>query len=325
MAATQVTESFNTFASATLRDYNPKVWDQVFEENVILGKLLEGGRVREINGGRQISEALRYRGNTTVMSYSGADELDTAPQDNVTRCFYDWRFYNVAVTIPDTEIDLNQGDKHRLFALLAEKMEDAQLSIRDRLNRDLLAAQSGTNLDGLATHITESAGSLGSINGATETWWDNYRVTSGITHATLVAEMRTMYNTVNRSVSQADRKGIMFITSQDLAEEYEDQVEAFNQWMLTAGQDEKGFGMADVLPFKGKPIIWDEDMPESDQVKLINTNFLRMVVHPKRKFSFGEMRTPIDAHASTAHGRFYGNLVSSSRRVSGGLFNITAS
>lgn len=312
------TETFNSLATATLALYDKNPQDQIFVSVPTLNIIRERGRMKEVPGGTAIRPALLYEPNSTVMSYSGAESLDTAEQDGMTRATFPWRFYNASTVITDVDIDQNAGDKTKLFDLLDEKMEQTELSFADRIASDLFKVQAGKNLDGFRTIIGDSAGTVGGHAESSNPWWAPQRQTSGVTSLNLRDKLRTLRNDARKWSKRGSRQNYFWIFTQELFEEYEDQIEDRARYQLSAEMQKMGFGLDDTLVYKGDPVLWDEyaDGGVGDQrAWYINTDFLYLVVHPKRNFSTGPMRTPIDQHISVAHTRFMGNFVTNHRRA----------
>lgn len=319
-------EQFNALATSTLRDYGRELHDQIFTAVPTLALMRERGRVKEITGGLKIAPALLYEDNDTVMSYTGADTLDTQETEGMTRAQFDWRNYNAATVITDEDIDINSGDKHKLFDLLDAKVEQTEMSFIDRLSNDTFAVQSGKNLDGFRTLIADTATDCGGHSETTSAWWVPRRVGSGVTSVNLIDTMRTLYNDASKGAKRPNKKNYVWIGTQGLFEEYEDQIEDRARYTLGDEAKKLGFGLDDSLTYKGRLFFWDEDADGGDgdeRVWLINTDYLYLVVDPRRNFQTGPMRTPVDSHISVSHTRFRGNYVTVHRRGLGVIHNVT--
>lgn len=320
-------EEFDAIATSTLRDYSRELVDQIFMSVPTLSLMRERGRVKEITGGRQIAPALLYEDNDTVMSYEGADTLDTQEAEGMTRAVFDWRNYNAATVITDEDKDINSGDKHKLFDLLDAKIEQTELSFIDRLSTDTFAVQAGKNLDGFRTLIGDSANTVGGHVESSNPWWAPQRVGSGVTALNLIDTMRTLYNDAcKQGTKKSNKKNYVWIGTQGVFEEYEDQIEDRARYTLSDEAKKLGFGLDDALTYKGRLFFWDEDADGGDsdeRIWLLNTDFLYLVVDPRRNFQTGAMRTPVDSHISVAHTRFRGNYVTNHRRGLGVIHDIT--
>jgi hypothetical protein len=63
--------NFDNLLTTTLANYRSTLTDNVFTARPLTYKLMEGGRIRMLNGGTKIVEPLIYGQNSTVGSYSG--------------------------------------------------------------------------------------------------------------------------------------------------------------------------------------------------------------------------------------------------------------
>ncbi len=325
MAGLQLTKTWDVRASSTLEKFNPDVVDQIFKGIPVLDFMLASGKVRMLNGGLRISEPLLYTQNPNFQPYEHYDLVATAPTDEVTRAFYKWRLYNTSIVTSEQEILENSGSDTQLFDLLKTKVKNAEMSMRDGLATDLYAAQTGKRLDGLATHISETATTVGELAEATYTWWVPSRITSGVDILNLRKNMRTMRNNILDGVPDAERAGLVIVTTQSIHEAYEDTLQDIVRF-TSADQNPRagnGFGgFQNALAFSDIPMIWDSKVP-ANTMYFINTTFLGFVLHSELNFKMSEMRHRVDQHASVSHIQFMGNLTGSARRHQGGIFNIT--
>ncbi len=93
------TPNLSELITSTLRNRTGKLADSVTDNNAILYKLKQKGRIKPASGGRTIVQELEYTENTNFMWYSGYDPLSTAVQDVFTAAEFDWKQCAVAVTI----------------------------------------------------------------------------------------------------------------------------------------------------------------------------------------------------------------------------------
>lgn len=307
------------------RDYAPDLVAQRYLNNALLGFMRAKGNIKEINGGQEIAVGVVKDLNSTFQWYSGAEAADTSEQDPFTRAFYPWALARTAITATDEDLDKNLGDKHRLHVLIDELIENAERSMDEKVSTALHGSNStnAKQMLGLGNFIASTAQTIGRIDSSVETWWDSQRVTSGVTALNLKRKIRSLINDVNQHVPAPQRDGIVAVTTQAIFEEYEDQVDDIARVTLDSATKERlGFGNADVIRHGRYPIIWDEQAA-AQTFKVVNTNFLYLVVHPKRNFSVDPMRTPVDAHWSVSYIRLMGQLVSKFQNAQGGLFSVS--
>ena len=101
--------AFDQLLSTTLKNYVPKLTDNVFSARPLFYALTNGQTVRRIGGGTKIVVPIIYGKNSTAASYSGTDSIDTTAQDGITAAEYDWKQYAVSVTISGIEEAKNKS------------------------------------------------------------------------------------------------------------------------------------------------------------------------------------------------------------------------
>ena len=75
---------FDAILSTTLKNYVPKLADNVFTARPLFYALTNGQTIRRISGGAKIVVPIIYGKNTTAGSYSGSDTLTTAFQEGIS-------------------------------------------------------------------------------------------------------------------------------------------------------------------------------------------------------------------------------------------------
>lgn len=94
---------FDQILSTTLKNYVPKLADNVFTARPLFYALTNGQTIRRITGGAKIVVPIIYGTNSTAGSYSGADTIDTTAQGGITAAEFDWKQYAATVTITGIE------------------------------------------------------------------------------------------------------------------------------------------------------------------------------------------------------------------------------
>lgn len=136
VANLSMTDEYTALLSTTLRNYKPRLEDNIFRQLPLLYWLNDKGRKRTLDGGLYIHVPLLYGENTTVMSFKGYDLLDVTPQEGITHSVYHWKNASVSISISREEERKNSG-AHRLIGLLEAKTMQAEKSLQWWLN-DLL-------------------------------------------------------------------------------------------------------------------------------------------------------------------------------------------
>lgn len=306
-------------AASTLENYHKSFKDNIFKQNVLLDHMKENGGIDYQDGGRQIVVPLMYSANTTVMPFSGTDSLDVTYQDTLDAAIYQWKYYNVSIVITK-EDELKNNGRHEVVNLLKAKIKQAEMSLAERLNNDLYngAGSNAKELTGLDTAI--GTGTYGEIAGATETWWNSPVDSDAV--ALSVADMRTMYNNVNKGNGG---KVSIIVTTQTLIEKYESLLTATLQYNTTSTKEMKRMGDAGFLAlgFRGTPVVYDEQAT-AGVMYFLNTENLKLMIHKQADFAIEKKASPSDQHVSVQHVMFAGNTIVNRRASLGKLTAKTA-
>ena len=124
---------FDQILSTTLKNYVPKLADNVFAARPLFYALTNGQTIRRISGGAKIVVPIIYGKNTTAASYSGADVIPVTAQDGISAAEYDWKQYAATVTITGIEEAKNNGEA-QIIDLLEGKIMQTEQTIIDNMN-----------------------------------------------------------------------------------------------------------------------------------------------------------------------------------------------
>lgn len=175
MASPNLSEIITT----TLRNRTGKLADSVSKNNALLARLLEKGRVETADGGRTIVQEIEYAENGTFKRYAGYDLLNITPSDVFTSAEFDWKQAAAAISISGLEQMQNSG-KEVVIKLLAKRITNAQKTLRNNIAVDCYSdgtADAGKQIGGLQLCVssTPTSGTVGGINRATWSFWQNQK------------------------------------------------------------------------------------------------------------------------------------------------------
>ena len=209
--------SFDELLSTTIANYRDQLTDNIFKARPLTNYLMDGGRIRMLDGGTKIVEPLIYGENSTVGSYSGYDTISLTAQTGISAAEYEWKQYAASIAISGIEEAKNNGEA-AIINLLEAKVMQAEESMKEGFNAMFFGdgtGNSGKDWDGLG-NLVEASGTVGGINRATggNEFWQSYEEnTAG---ALTTADMTTAYNTVSVGNDHPD----FIITTQTLFEKY---------------------------------------------------------------------------------------------------------
>jgi hypothetical protein len=307
--------------TATLANRRPEVVDNIFRGTPLLFAMSRLGGTQPVDGGLGLVKNLQFAKSTAGGAFSDYDILDTTPQNNETGAkFLDASYYE-SVSISFQEQKRNSG-RHAVFSLWNQKIDDATMTIKDRVGRALTATQpaSGSKAMNSLTEIvdeaptadpprTDAIGGIGNAN----TWWRNKATDGG---AFSVADMTTMYNDVSDG---ADFPTII-LTSQTDWEYYHNSQVGQIRYQDTRIAD-AGFP---TLQFMNVPIMWEPQIGNTDEMYFLNFRYLKFETYDGADFAPTEVVKPDNQAAQVGQYVWMGQLTCSNRRRQGTLHGITA-
>jgi len=290
----------------SLADYGKSVTDNAYQGNTLIALLKSAGSKEMINGGASIIRQLVDERQNNGGFYLGNDTLSTNQTDTLNAVEYKWQNSYEPIQISRDEERQNSGDSHRLINLLETKIKLSELAIQQRLEQALSTPTTGANnLIDLETLV--NTGTLGTIAGATQTFWQSTVTTSGAFATQGLTDMTTAYYAV--SGSQMMENPTHFITTKAVFQKFENTrlpLERF-QNTLTANA---GF---ENLTFKGKPITYGNYIG-SGLLFGLNLNYIKLIVDTETDFITTPFVVPTNQTAKVAFILWRGNLITDNRR-----------
>lgn len=306
--------NFDNLLTTTLANYRSTLTDNVFTARPLTYKLMEGGRIRMLNGGTKIVEPLIYGQNSTVGSYSGYETLSLTPQEGISAAEFEWKQYAASIAISGIEEAKNNGEQE-IINLLEAKIMQAEESMRESFNQMFFADGTGNSSkdwNGLG-NLVESGNTVGGINSSTYSWWASKEDNDAV--ALSLADMSSLYNSVSVGNDHPD----LLLTTQTLFEKYEALLQPQLRYTDTKTADA---GFQNLL-FKAAPVMYDVHCT-AGVFYMLNTKYLTLVGHSGKWFSQTSFISPEDVDARYALIMCYGNLTVRNRAKQGKLTAKTA-
>ena len=309
--------NFDEILSTTLKNYVPKLTDNIFSARPLFYALTNGQTIRRISGGAKIVVPVIYGTNSTAGSYSGTDTIDITAQTGISAAEYDWKQYAATVTISGVEEAKNNGEA-QIIDLLEGKIFQTQETIIENMNTMLFGNGTGnSNKDWLGlSALGGSTGSPGGIDAtdADNSWWRSAVTNQGSAAITL-ASMATLYN----NCSVGNDQPTIGITGQNQYEAYEallvDQIRYTDTDMADGGFQN--------LLFKGCPLTFDGTLASEGKLYFLNTKYLQLVAHSDVWFKPTPFVRPTNQDAVYSQLLCYGELTTSNRARQGYMYGIT--
>ncbi len=302
--------------TTTLVNMRPGIRDNVFKSNAVFDWLYKKNKLK-VKGGASISHGVMYGTNTTARSYQRYETLDTTPVDGLTRDQWNWAQYAVSVSIDGfTERVANKSDSE-LENLLEEKKSQAEMSLQQLFEQHLFASSSGSKDIKSLPEIVASSGTVGDINGTTNTWWASQSNGSGAFSTQGRKDLTTLYNSI--SVLNPVGGPEMIVSSQSELEFYETSL-ATNERFTSTEKGDAGFGK---LVFKSTPWVWSPQA-STGTIYMLHSAGLEFVVNADTDFITTEFVKPYNQDARTAQILVAAALTTGNRRKLGKLTSVVA-
>ena len=309
--------NFDEILSTTLKNYIPKLTDNIFSARPLFYALTNGQTIRRISGGAKIVVPVIYGTNSTAGSYDGTDTISTTAQTGISAAEYSWKQYAATVTISGIEEAKNNGEA-QIIDLLEGKNFQTQETVIENMNTMFFGNGTGNSSKdwlGLSA-LVGSTGSPGGIDAtdSDNSWWRSAVTNQGSAAITL-ASMATLYN----NCSVGNDQPTIGITGQNQYEAYEallvDQIRYTDTDMADGGFQN--------LLFKGCPLTFDGTLEGEGKLYFLNTKYLQLVAHSDVWFKPTPFVRPTNQDAVYSQLLCYGELTTSNRARQGYMYGIT--
>lgn len=310
--------------------------------NALLNRLNSRGNTRAyspIDGGTTIWEEIEYALNGTTMWYSGYEVISIAPQQIFTAAVFQIRQAAVSVSISGLE-ELQNAGEERMIELIGGRVSNAERSLESLIAVGIYSdGTTPKSIGGLQQLVskTPSSGSVGGIDPATWTFWQNIKfaaVADGGAAAS-AANMRGYMDTVANQLVRGTDKVDLITADNNFWELYNQSLQAI-QRTESVRTGETGF---EFLKYRSADVILDggfqgysdgggapNQIPTggcpTNTMYFLNTRYLKYRPHRDRNFNaIGPKRMSVNQDATVKLMGWAGNMTISNRRLQGVLFN----
>jgi len=291
----------------SLADYQNRLVDNVYNNVVILKLVNEAGNKKMINGGTSIVETLIRDKQNAGGFYLGADVLNNTQVNSTTLLEYKWQNAYEPIQITRDEERQNSGDIHKIIDLVGTKIQLSERAINDRMDQALSTpVGEANNLIDLETLV--NTGTLGTIAGASNSFWQSTVTTSGAFATQGLSDMTTATYAVSSSASVDNPTH--YITTKTIFQKFEQTrlpLERIQNGTLSANA---GFTN---LTFKGKPVIYGNYI-SSGLLFGLNMNYIYLAVDSETDMVTTPFISPTNQTIKVAYILWRGNLLTNNRR-----------
>ena len=302
--------------NTSLADYQRKLVDNAYNANTVVRLLENSGCKKMIDGGVSIVEQLIESEQDNGGFYLGSDVLANIQPNTLAQVEYKWQNAYEPIQITRDEERSNSGDQHKILNLVGTKTILSEKAISKRLEQALSTPVSeANNLEDLETIC--NTGTLGSIAGATDTFWQSTVTTSGAFATQGLSDMTTATYTVSSSATEDNPN--YYLTNKTVFQKYEQTrlpLERISSGNLTANA---GFRN---LTFKGAPLTYGNYIG-SGLLFGLNTNYLNLYVDTATDMVTTEFVVPTNQTVRVAYILWRGAFGTNNRRRFFKLTSIT--
>jgi len=292
--------------NTSLTDYQKRLVDNVYNTGTVQGLLNQAGNKKTVDGGLSIVETLIKEKQSEGGFYLGADVLNNTQGNTLTMVEYKWQNMYEPIQITRDEERQNSGDAHKILDLVGTKISLSEKAIRDRMDQALSTpVGEANNLIDLETLV--AAGTLGTIAGATDTFWQSTVTVSGAFATQGLSDMATATYAVS-SAAETDNPTI-YLTTKAIFKKFEDTRLPLERISNTMSAN-AGFTN---LTFKGKPLVYGNYI-SSGLLFGLNMNYIYLAVDSATDLITTPFITPTNQTVKVAYILWRGNLLTNNRR-----------
>lgn len=293
--------------STSLADYQKRLVDNIYNQVTVLKLAQEAGNKKTINGGVSIVETLIKEKQNAGGFYLGADVLNNTQTNSTTLLEYKWQNAYEPIVINRDEERQNSGDVHKIIDLVGSKIQLSERAIMDRLDQALSTpVGEANNLIDLETLV--GTGTLGSIAGATETFWQSTVTASGAFATQGLTDMTTAAYLVS-SAANIDNP-THYLTNKTVFQKFMQTRLPLER--ITNGSLAANAGFTS-LSFMGRPLIYGNYVG-SGLLFGLNMNYIYLAVDSETDFVTTPFISPTNQTVKVAYILWRGNLLTNNRR-----------
>lgn len=311
--------TFTELVTTTFRLHKKGFKDNMSERNMLLKRIYKKGNYRTEDGGLSIVEPLDYAANSTYQRYSDYDVLNIQPSEVLSAAEYNWKQIAIHVSASGREVLINSGAS-QIEKLVAARIKNAMRTFDNNFSSDLYSAGSLSNqIGGLQQLIADvNTNTVGGIDANTWAFWRNTVFdlsVAGVTIGPTTIENQVLlplWLQIDRGQGDCPDLIVMDTT-------YYTHFEASQTSIKRYASAESAQGGFVTLKYKSADVTYDTTgagIP-SAHAYMINTNYIKLVVHQDADLERMEKKEAVNQHAEVIPFIWMGNMTCSNRKQQG--------
>ena len=293
MAAPTETINYDTFFTATIKNYDKELRKNFLEYRPGIMVLMDNYGKKDTSGGRIWQGIAEYGSNPSVKFFDGADTFAQEVSQTALPIQVQWRYLGASIGMTRTEMAENRGQA-ALFNIAESRLRQATRTQATILNSELYS--DGTNyggktITGLANLVstTPSTGTVEGLDAATNPFWRNTAVTSAGSFAsngvkgTATDLVLTAFN--NATDGMYDTPDVI-ISDQATWEYYNRTLLSTTRYLdsITSKTGDLSFRG---LEYQGIKWYWDRQIT-AGRIYMLNSKYTHFVTDPSMLFDWSE-------------------------------------
>lgn len=316
-----LTEAIDNLYTTTWQNMKSKATDQIFDATPFWFWLKEHGHLKAVEGGRFITEPLRYAKSERVQFIGRGGTVNLDRNEYLTAAIYDWKYLVDSLVRFGVDDQKNRG-KNQIMSQMETDLSVSQQSLIDQMETSLFSENSDVlaflGLRDVVQDDPTNDETFAAINQQNNTWWRNqFKDMASESFAAFgLARMRTLFNNCGNNMSSDFPDFI--VSGQTPYERYEDSVEEQKRIV----NKKLGDASFENIEYKGVPMVWSPACANT-RMYFLNTRHLNFTYDPMMFFDMTEWKPiPDQVNDRAAQIILAGELTTGRRRVHGVLFGM---
>ena len=292
MAGPTESFQFDTFLTATIKNYDKELRKNFLEFRPATNVLLDDYGQKDTGGGKIWQGVAEYGSNPSVKYFGGAETFSQEVSQTALPIQYQWKYIGGSVGWTRVEKAENRGQA-AIFNIAESRLRQLTRSLATTLNGDIFLDGTGSGglaITGLAALVstTPTTGTVGGLDAATNPYWRNTAVTSCGSFAangvkgTAQDLVETAFN--NATDGMYDTPNIV-LSAQDVFEYYKRTLLTTTRYLDSSSK--VGDMSFRSLEYNGIKWMWDRQCP-SGRMYILNSKYLNFLTDPSMMFEWSE-------------------------------------
>ncbi len=301
-------------AAAAVDSYLPGLIDLFFNSNALWIRLTSKERVI-LDGGDQIRQPILYD-QFNGGSYAGLDTFDITRRPTKTVMQFDWSQYWTNLTVDGRTLIKTAGAGSRILDLVEAEMETCRLTLANLIGTDIFLDGTGNAnkaITGLVAGIDDGT-NVASYGGITRDTSVQGTSVKGNLNTTGGALSVSLVNSAMGSATIQPHRPDLIIVPQALWDRFWERVQPQQREPAGPGFDDLGRVGFTAINFNGAAVVVDSHVA-SGNAWLLNTDFIKLVIHRDRDFQFTGFQKPPGQDALVGQILWAGQLIVQAPRL----------